>query len=217
MGRRRRARRRPTPTSSPARTTPGVAGLRRTRIAAPRSLRPSQRPRPAVGRRARLGAARARPRPAVRHTRRCTRLPGNGPLASLGAARLHRRVRSGRTPTGAAHRAVRSTRSAAKVSSGNSGGPMSTARRVLTTVFASEIRLGPAGGLGVPNEIVADALDGPTEADRHRPLCPLGAAGARRYPRIHRVEPAGFASRERACGGGHARRTSVPISTPRSS
>ena len=51
------------------------------------------------------------------------------------------------------------------VRSGNSGGPMVDADgRVLTTVFGSEQTRGrPAGGLGVPNEIAAEALRGDLE------------------------------------------------------
>jgi S1-C subfamily serine protease len=48
------------------------------------------------------------------------------------------------------------------VHSGNSGGPaVDASGRVLTTVFAAQQGGGPAGGLGVPNQIVRDALDGP--------------------------------------------------------
>lgn len=47
------------------------------------------------------------------------------------------------------------------VRSGNSGGPVvNTSGRVLATVFAKSTRATPAGGYGVPNAIVRDALDG---------------------------------------------------------
>ena len=47
-----------------------------------------------------------------------------------------------------------------RVRSGNSGGPVVDARgRVLTTVFAATTG-GPAGGYGVPNAVVAEALAG---------------------------------------------------------
>ena len=50
----------------------------------------------------------------------------------------------------------------AEVRSGNSGGPVvDRDGRVLTTVFGAEQGGGPPGGLGVPNEVAADALDGP--------------------------------------------------------
>jgi hypothetical protein len=47
------------------------------------------------------------------------------------------------------------------VRSGNSGGPLVDARgRVLTTVFGAEQGGGPPGGLGVPNAVAAQILDG---------------------------------------------------------
>jgi len=47
-----------------------------------------------------------------------------------------------------------------KVRSGDSGGPMvDGAGRVATTVFAATVGGGPAGGYGVPDTIVRDALD----------------------------------------------------------
>ena len=46
-----------------------------------------------------------------------------------------------------------------EVRSGNSGGPVVDAGgRVLTTVFGSELGGGPPGGLGVPNQVAAQAL-----------------------------------------------------------
>ena len=51
-----------------------------------------------------------------------------------------------------------------EVRSGNSGGPaVDQAGRVVTTVFAAQRGRGPAGGLGVPDEIVREALDGRLE------------------------------------------------------
>ncbi len=48
------------------------------------------------------------------------------------------------------------------VKSGNSGGPVvDAAGDVVTTVFAAAKDKGPAGGLGVPDSVVADALSGP--------------------------------------------------------
>jgi len=48
-----------------------------------------------------------------------------------------------------------------EVRSGNSGGPVvDRDGRVLTTVFGAEQRSGPPGGLGVPNDVVAEALRG---------------------------------------------------------
>ena len=43
---------------------------------------------------------------------------------------------------------------------GNSGGPVVDAQgRVLATVFASSEGSGPKGGFGLPNDVVADAVD----------------------------------------------------------
>jgi Trypsin-like peptidase domain/Colicin V production protein len=51
-----------------------------------------------------------------------------------------------------------------EVRSGNSGGPVvDAAGRALTTVFAAEQGPGPAGGLGVPDSVVRDALSGPLD------------------------------------------------------
>jgi len=48
------------------------------------------------------------------------------------------------------------------VKSGNSGGPVvDSSGDVMTTVFAAAKASGPPGGLGVPDDIVADALSGP--------------------------------------------------------
>jgi len=50
------------------------------------------------------------------------------------------------------------------VRSGNSGGPVVDGEgRVLTTVFATSLADGPPSGLGVPNPVVARALDGPLD------------------------------------------------------
>jgi S1-C subfamily serine protease len=47
------------------------------------------------------------------------------------------------------------------VRNGNSGGPVvDNAGRVLTTVFATSLAEGPPSGLGVPNDVVGDALAG---------------------------------------------------------
>ena len=85
--------------------------------------------------------------------------PENGPL-TFTAARL------GRTGTvvsqdsygrGPVERSMTPLR--ADVRSGNSGGPVLDAGgRVATTVFAAATGKGPAGGLGVPNPVVEDAL-----------------------------------------------------------
>jgi hypothetical protein len=49
-----------------------------------------------------------------------------------------------------------------QVRSGNSGGPVvDGSGRVLTTVFASAKDKGPPSGLGVPNDVVGQALQGP--------------------------------------------------------
>jgi S1-C subfamily serine protease len=50
------------------------------------------------------------------------------------------------------------------VRSGNSGGPVVDGQgEVLTTVFAASVGGGPPSGLGVPNDVVADALAGNLE------------------------------------------------------
>lgn len=49
-----------------------------------------------------------------------------------------------------------------EVRNGNSGGPVVDGNGdVLTTVFASSVSDGPPSGLGIPNEVVEDALSGP--------------------------------------------------------
>jgi S1-C subfamily serine protease len=51
-----------------------------------------------------------------------------------------------------------------EVRDGNSGGPVVDAQgRVLATVFAASLGDGPPSGLGVPNGITAQALDGKLE------------------------------------------------------
>jgi S1-C subfamily serine protease len=88
--------------------------------------------------------------------------PGNGPFrvspARLGTTgEVTSEDSYGRGPI-----ARRMTAFRGRVRSGNSGGPAVDADgEVLTTVFASEVGSGADGGLGIPNEIVADALDGP--------------------------------------------------------
>jgi S1-C subfamily serine protease len=86
--------------------------------------------------------------------------PENGPLTAT-PARLGRTAEVisedsyGRGPV---RRTMTSFRGA--VRHGNSGGPaVDGAGRVLTTVFAASIGQGPPSGLGVPNEVVAEALD----------------------------------------------------------
>jgi S1-C subfamily serine protease len=87
--------------------------------------------------------------------------PENGPLAFT-AARLGRtgEVTSedsyGRGPV-----QRRMTPFRADVRSGNSGGPVvDLDGHVVTTVFAASTGPGAANGLGVPNEVVAEALGG---------------------------------------------------------
>jgi S1-C subfamily serine protease len=86
--------------------------------------------------------------------------PENGPLTAT-PARLGRTAEVisedsyGRGPV---RRTMTSFRGA--VRHGNSGGPaVDGAGRVLTTVFAASIGQGPPSGLGVPNEVVAEALE----------------------------------------------------------
>ena len=51
-----------------------------------------------------------------------------------------------------------------EVRNGNSGGPVVDADgNVVATVFASSISEGPPSGLGVPNKVVAEALNGPLD------------------------------------------------------
>jgi len=86
--------------------------------------------------------------------------PLNGPFdvraGRLGVTRVVRTQDAyGRGPLERSITALRGN-----VRSGNSGGPMVDGRgRVVTTIFASATT-GPRGGYGVPNEIVARALDG---------------------------------------------------------
>ena len=91
--------------------------------------------------------------------------PENGPFAVTPArlgttAEVTSQDSYGRGPV---DRRMTSLRGA--VRSGNSGGPMVDADgRVLTTVFGSEQTKGrPAGGLGVPNAVAAEALRGQLE------------------------------------------------------
>jgi hypothetical protein len=87
--------------------------------------------------------------------------PENGPFAASAArlgttAEVTSQDSYGRGPVRREMTAFRG-----EVRSGNSGGPIVDADgRVLTTVFGSEQGGGPPGGLGVPNEVADDALDG---------------------------------------------------------
>jgi S1-C subfamily serine protease len=90
--------------------------------------------------------------------------PENGPLTAT-AARLGRTgevISEDSYGRGPVRRAMTPFRGA--VRHGNSGGPaVDAAGRVLTTVFAASVGGEAPGGLGVPNAIVGDALDGPLE------------------------------------------------------
>jgi S1-C subfamily serine protease len=86
--------------------------------------------------------------------------PENGPF-TVSPARLGRTAEVvsedayGRGPV-----SRRMTSFRGRVRSGNSGGPAVDAEgRVLTTVFAAQVGDGPAGGLGVPNDVVRAALE----------------------------------------------------------
>ncbi len=60
-----------------------------------------------------------------------------------------------------------------EVRNGNSGGPVVDGDgNVLATVFASSISNGPPSGLGVPNEIVAEALGGQLDGASTRAPAP---------------------------------------------
>ena len=51
-----------------------------------------------------------------------------------------------------------------EVRNGNSGGPVvGPDGKVLATVFASSVSSGPPSGLGIPNDVVSDALAGPLD------------------------------------------------------
>ena len=50
------------------------------------------------------------------------------------------------------------------VRNGNSGGPVVDADgRVMTTVFATSLESGPPSGLGIPNGVVGQVLNGPLD------------------------------------------------------
>jgi S1-C subfamily serine protease len=87
--------------------------------------------------------------------------PENGPLTTT-PARLGQTgevISEDSYGRGPVRRTMTSFRGA--VRHGNSGGPaVDAAGRVLTTVFAASVGDGPASGLGVPNEVVSDALQG---------------------------------------------------------
>lgn len=88
--------------------------------------------------------------------------PGGGPLELSpvrlgGTGRVESQDSYGRGPVKRLMTPFRGT-----VRSGNSGGPVIDGNgEVLATVFASSMSGGPPSGLGVPNRIVARALDGP--------------------------------------------------------
>ena len=88
--------------------------------------------------------------------------PENGPF-SVAAARLGgtgRVISTDAYGQGPVERAMTPFRG--EVISGNSGGPVvDPDGQVLTTVFAAELSTSRPGGLGVPNFIVARALNGP--------------------------------------------------------
>jgi S1-C subfamily serine protease len=90
--------------------------------------------------------------------------PENGPLTAT-PARLGRTgevISEDSYGRGPVRRTMTSFRGA--VRHGNSGGPaVDAAGRVLTTVFAASVGGGPPSGLGVPNAVTEDALDGPLE------------------------------------------------------
>ena len=87
--------------------------------------------------------------------------PGNGPFATTPArlgttAEVASQDSYGRGPVRREMTAFRG-----EVRSGNSGGPVvGLDGQVLTTVFGGEQGGGPPGGLGVPNEVAADAASG---------------------------------------------------------
>jgi S1-C subfamily serine protease len=90
--------------------------------------------------------------------------PENGPLTAT-PARLGRTgevISEDSYGRGPIRRAMTPFRGA--VRSGNSGGPAVDAQgEVLTTVFAASLGDGAPSGLGVPNAVVADALEGTLE------------------------------------------------------
>ncbi len=87
--------------------------------------------------------------------------PENGPLTAT-PARLGRTgavISEDSYGRGPVRRTMTSFRG--PVRHGNSGGPaVDAAGRVLTTVFAAAVGDGPTSGLGVPNDVVAEALEG---------------------------------------------------------
>ena len=71
----------------------------------------------------------------------------------------------------------------AEVRDGNSGGPVVGADgEVLTTVFAAAVGGKPDGALGVPNQVVEQALDARRRAGGHRPVRGLSPHWSRSVP-----------------------------------
>ena len=87
--------------------------------------------------------------------------PENGPFAVRPARLGTTGVVTSQDSYGRAPVRRRMTAFRGDVRSGNSGGPVVDGDgRVLTTVFGAEQGGGPPGGLGVPNDVVAEALGG---------------------------------------------------------
>ena len=87
--------------------------------------------------------------------------PDNGPLAFIAARMGRTGVVNSEDSYGRGPVQREMTPFRADVRSGNSGGPVVNADGdVAATVFAASARGKPVTGLGVPNEVVAEALDG---------------------------------------------------------
>ncbi|MBA2240092.1 MAG: trypsin-like peptidase domain-containing protein, partial [Solirubrobacterales bacterium] len=90
--------------------------------------------------------------------------PENGPLTVVPARLGTTGVVASQDSYGRGPIRRRMTAFRADVRSGTSGGPVLDGRgRVMATVFAASAEQGPPSGLGVPNELVAAALEGPLE------------------------------------------------------
>ena len=109
------------------------------------------------------------------HLGRDPRLPRERPLhvdARRGSGTTSTVVSQDAYGRGPVRRAITALRG--RVRQGNSGGPVvDGSGRVVTTIFAATVSDGGRSGFGVPDSMVADALDRAAWAGGHRPVCAL--------------------------------------------